>query len=152
MNKHFNYPAKLTKQPEGGYLVEFPDLPEAITQGDDLDEALYEAIDCLEEAVANRIIMKLDLPLPSNKKRGQYIISMHVTMSAKAALYLLMKEQHLNNSQLARKIDCDEKEIRRLIDPYYNSKIPNIENALYALGSHLEIGFSSNTFGLNNSN
>lgn len=145
MNRHFNYPVKLTKQPEGGYLVEFPDLPEAITQGEDREDALYQAIDCLEEAVANRIIMKLDLPLPSNKKRGQYIVSMHATMAAKAVLYLIMRKQHLNNSQLARRIHCDEKEIRRLIDPYYNSKMPSIENALNALGSHLEIGFSSNT-------
>ena len=49
MNNQFSYPVKLTKQKEGGYLVQFPDLPEAITQGEDIEDALNEAMDCLEE-------------------------------------------------------------------------------------------------------
>lgn len=63
----FNYPVKLTKQPEGGYLVEFPDLPEAITQGDTIKDALEAASDCLEEAIANRIELNLDIPIPKTK-------------------------------------------------------------------------------------
>ena len=45
------YPAILTPQPEGGYVVTFPDVPEAITQGDTIDEALDHAIDALETAL-----------------------------------------------------------------------------------------------------
>lgn len=40
---------------------------------------------------------------------------------------------------LAKKLNCDEKEIRRLLDPYYNSKLPLIEEALHALGKKLEV-------------
>ncbi len=65
MRNQFNYPIKLTKQKEGGYLVQFPDFPEAITQGEDKADALNEAADCLEEAIAHRIAKKLDIPLPS---------------------------------------------------------------------------------------
>ena len=61
MNQKIIYPVKLTKQNEGGYLVTFPDLPEAITQGKSIADALIEANDCLEEAIANRIEMKLPL-------------------------------------------------------------------------------------------
>ena len=53
---NFNYPATLTEQEEGGYLVQFTDFPEAITQGETKEDALAEAIDCLEEAIANRSI------------------------------------------------------------------------------------------------
>lgn len=35
-------------------MVTFPDLPEAITQGDDAREALAEAADALEETIAGR--------------------------------------------------------------------------------------------------
>ncbi len=58
-------------------MVQFPDFPEAITQGDNIDNALSEAIDHLEEAVANRIEMKLDIPAPSRLKKNQYNISLH---------------------------------------------------------------------------
>jgi antitoxin HicB len=135
----FNYPATLTKQKEGGYLVQFPDLPEAITQGDTIEDALIEATDCLEEAIANRIEMKLNLPSPSRLKKNQHTISLHTTFAAKIALYLTMREQKLTKTILAKKLNCDEKEVRRLLDPHYHSKLPRIEEALFTLGKKLQI-------------
>lgn len=138
MNHQFNYPVKLTKQKEGGYLVQFPDLPEAITQGESIEDALHEAMDCLEEAIAHRMSKKLDIPAPSQRKGYKYVM-LPTTFIAKAALYLAMREKKLNNTSLAKKLECDEKEIRRLIDPHYNSKLPRLEQALQALGKKLEV-------------
>lgn len=138
----FTYPIKLEEQPEGGYLVLFPDLPEAITQGESIEEATEQAIDCLEEAIANRIEMKLDIPMGSQPKKGQVTVALPATMAAKTALYLTLQKEKLTNIGLAKKLNCDEKEIRRLLDPHFNSKIPRIEEALYKLGQRLEIGFS----------
>jgi|SRR3990167_3633067 len=139
MNNQFTYPATLSKQKEGGYLVRFPNFPEAITQGNTLEEALYEAIDCLEEAVANRIEMKLDIPKPTQLKKNQYNISLHTTLAAKTALYITMREQKLSNILLAKKLHCDEKEVRRLLNPHYNSKFPRIEEALQLLGKKINL-------------
>lgn len=139
MNNQFNYPATLTKQSEGGYLVQFPDFPEAITQGETIADALTEAIDCLEEAIANRIEMKLDIPSPRQLKKSQHSVSLHATFAAKTALYLTMREKKLTNTFLANKLNCDEKEVRRLLDPHYNSKLPRIEQALFVLGKRLLI-------------
>ncbi|MBA2653946.1 MAG: type II toxin-antitoxin system HicB family antitoxin [Gammaproteobacteria bacterium] len=136
---NFNYPATLIKQEEGGYLVQFTDFPEAITQGETKEEALAEAIDCLEEAIANRIEMKLDIPAPSRHKKTDYIVSLHTTFAAKTALYLAMREQKLSNTLLAKKLNCDEKEVRRLLDPHFNSKLPRIEQALHMLGKKLQL-------------
>ncbi len=36
----FDFPAVLESQQEGGFVVTFSDVPEAITQGEDGDEAL----------------------------------------------------------------------------------------------------------------
>ncbi len=48
----FVYPTTLTPDPQdGGFVVTFVDVPEAITQGDDVSEALHQAADCLEEAI-----------------------------------------------------------------------------------------------------
>lgn len=138
MNNQFSYPVKLTKQKEGGYLVQFPDLPEAITQGENIEDALNEAMDCLEEAIAHRIAKKLEIPVPSPRKRCKYI-ALHTTFAAKTALYTAMKEKKLSNTSLAKKLDCDEKEVRRLLDPHYHSKLPRIEEALHMLGKKLQI-------------
>lgn len=140
MSRHFNYPIRLIKQKEGGYLVKFPDLPEAITQGETIEDALQEATDCLEEAIANRIIMKLDIPKASMPKKNQRIASLHATIASKAALYITIRDKKLNNVTLAKKLKCDEKEIRRLLDPHYTSKLPRIEHALNVLGKRLDIG------------
>ena len=43
------YPALFTACGEGGYVVEFPDLPGCYTQGDDLFDALYMAESLLSE-------------------------------------------------------------------------------------------------------
>jgi len=138
MRDQFNYPVKLTKQKEGGYLVQFPDLPEAITQGESIEDALSEAMDCLEEAIAHRMVKKLNIPAPSQRKRCKYV-SLPTTFAAKTALYLAMKEKKLSNTSLAHKLDCDEKEVRRLLDPHYNSKLPRIEQALHVLGKKIQI-------------
>lgn len=56
------YQADIVEQEEGGYLVTFPDFPEAITQGDTEDEAFWEAWDCLAEAIANRLALGIPIP------------------------------------------------------------------------------------------
>ncbi|EKD73172.1 MAG: hypothetical protein ACD_45C00420G0002 [uncultured bacterium] len=139
MNNQFNYPVKLTKQKEGGYMAQLVDFPEAITQGETLEETLNEAIDCLEEAIAHRISKKLAIPMPSHIKKSHHAISLPTTFIAKIALYLAMKEKKMTNIHLAKKLDCDEKEIRRLLDLHYNSKLPRIEEALGKLGKRLEV-------------
>jgi antitoxin HicB len=47
-------------------------------------------------------------------------------MAAKAALYLAMREAGITNAQLARKLGCGEKEVRRMLDPRHPTKLPRI--------------------------
>jgi predicted RNase H-like HicB family nuclease len=54
--RQFTYAVKLTPDKDvGGYVVTCRELPEAITLGETVEEALTEAADCLEEAIAGRI-------------------------------------------------------------------------------------------------
>ena len=46
MNKLF-YPAVFHKAEEGGFWVEFPDIPECLTQGDDMQQAYEMAVEAL---------------------------------------------------------------------------------------------------------
>ncbi len=137
----FIYPVTFTPDNEdGGFVVKFVDLPEAITQGENVDNALLEASDCLEEAIANRIAMGLPIPSPSSIRSGQYPVPLPALMAAKTALYLAIQEIGISKVDLAKRLGCDEKEVRRLLDPHHTSKIPRIESALHAVGKQLIIG------------
>ena len=61
----YRYPIDLHEEREGGFSVTFPDFDEAFTDGDTSAEAVAEASDCLEEALAGRIARREDIPAPS---------------------------------------------------------------------------------------
>lgn len=65
MKKLF-YPALFHKAEEGGFWVSFPDLPECLTQGDDLTQAYEMAIDALGLALTSREKEKQEFPFMSD--------------------------------------------------------------------------------------
>jgi antitoxin HicB len=86
--RSFVYPANLSPEKKGGFTVQFRDLPEAITSGKNRADALLQAADCLEEAVAGRISDGLDLPAPSRAEKKEVQVALPARMAAKATLYL----------------------------------------------------------------
>ncbi|OMF45418.1 type II toxin-antitoxin system HicB family antitoxin [Paenibacillus amylolyticus] len=64
MDKHI-YPAVFEKGEVKGYTVTFPDLPGAITEGDDIEEALTMARECLELHLYGLEEDEEEIPLPS---------------------------------------------------------------------------------------
>lgn len=62
MNKLF-YPALFHKADEGGFWISFPDIPECLTQGDDMAQAYEMAVDALGLALSCR--EKEYQPLPA---------------------------------------------------------------------------------------
>jgi antitoxin HicB len=142
--QNFIYPATLTPETQdGGFVVTFPDVPEAITQGDDVAEALQQAADCLDEAMAGRIRRNESIPAASPVGSEQYAIPLPAQMAAKAALYLAIRQANITKVELAERLHCDEKEVRRLLDPRHASKLSRLESALAALGQHLVIGVTA---------
>ncbi|HEY4591265.1 MAG TPA: type II toxin-antitoxin system HicB family antitoxin [Thermoanaerobaculia bacterium] len=139
MAHELTYPVTLTPDSDdGGFVVTFEDLPEAITQGETVMEALAEAADALEEAVAGRIRRGEPIPEPS-PATDRPIVPVPVQTAAKAALYLALQETGITKAELAVRLGCDEKEVRRLLDPRHPSKLPRIQKALAALGKGLSV-------------
>jgi antitoxin HicB len=136
----FVYPAKFARGEKPDILViTFRDVPEAITQGKGERDALWQAADCLEEAIAGRIADGRDIPTASRAVRGERLVPVPAPMAAKAALYLAMREAGITNVQLARKLGCDEKEVRRMLDPRHPTKLPRIKEALDTFGKRLVV-------------
>ena len=65
MKKLF-YPALFHKAEEGGFWVSFPDIPECLTQGDDMEQAYEMAADALGLALVCREQEHEPLPAASD--------------------------------------------------------------------------------------
>ena len=92
MSENFAYPASVVRDEAGFYLVTFPDFPEAATDAESRDDALDEAADALEEAIAGRINRGDLIPYPGVRKARQALVPVPAQMAVKAALYLAVRE------------------------------------------------------------
>lgn len=131
------YPARLKSQEEGGYVVTFPDIPEAITQGEDIEDSLMHAADALESALDFYFEARRPVPLPSKPKRGQYLVELPVSVAAKVLLLNEMLRQKVKPAELARRLGTTPQEVNRLTNLRHATKIDRVDSALRALGKRL---------------
>ncbi|MEO5339123.1 MAG: type II toxin-antitoxin system HicB family antitoxin [Magnetococcus sp. MYC-9] len=138
----FNYPVLIRQQAGDACQVSLPDFPEVGSVSSTLEGALSIADDALASAISNRIRRNQPVPLPSTVrgKAPLHRAALPALLSAKVALYLAMRHAGLSKVALARRLNHDEKEVRRLLDPSHPSKLPRIEAALAVLGMRLVIG------------
>ncbi len=61
MNQLF-YPAIFHAAEEGGFWISFPDFPECLTEGDDMDQAYRMAAEALDLAITSRLTEGQQLP------------------------------------------------------------------------------------------
>jgi len=136
------YPAIFLPEEDGrGFHVRFPDLPEALTGGDDLEDTAVQATDCLAEAIAGRIVRGDVIPKPSKAKRGQHLVSDPLSLAPKLALYLALRERGMRKTELAKRLGVSETVVRRLLDPKHDTKPEKVQAALAALGKRIVVSF-----------
>ncbi|HAU5528435.1 TPA: type II toxin-antitoxin system HicB family antitoxin [Proteus mirabilis] len=134
------YPVKLDKSEEGGYVVSFLDIPEALTQGDTREEALEMAQNALLTAFEFYFEDNEKIPEPS-VITGDYI-ELPVSVVAKILMLNLFVDSKLTRSELARKMGVKKQEITRLFNLQHSTKIDTINQAIIAMGSKLSISLS----------
>lgn len=134
----YAYPYELSPQPEGGFTVTFPDVPEAITEGNTEAEAAAMAEDALVTALSFYTDQSEPLPRPS-PARGRPVALLPPLAAAKLALHDAMLAEGVSNMDLARRLGTDEKAVRRLRDPLHQSRIAQIDAALRSLGRRIGI-------------
>jgi antitoxin HicB len=62
----YEYPYSIEKDESGGYVVQFIDIEEAFTQGNDLEEVAYNASEVLTGIILYRLDNAQDVPEPSD--------------------------------------------------------------------------------------
>jgi antitoxin HicB len=130
----YDFPARLEVDEEGRVLVQFPDLPEALTDGADEAEALVEASDCLSEALAARMADGQPIPPPRRTARGMHLVSPEPRIALKSALYEATRKRGMTASDLARLLGISEPQAVRLLSPRAMTRLASLEQALDALG------------------
>lgn len=136
--KRYVYPVTLTPDEKaGGFVVTFPDVRGAVTQGDDREEALTEAVDCLVAALGGYVQGNEAIPIPSAPAPGQNVIYVPALVAAKLALFEAMREQRVTNVALAKRLGVSETVVRRLVHPDHASRIEKVQVAMEKLGKHL---------------
>ena len=138
MATRYRYPIDLHEEPEGGFSVTFPDFDEAFTDGDSFAEAISEAADCLEEALAGRIVRRGKIPVPS-PVRGRPTAVPSAILAAKTALYEALREERLSINAFAVSMGVQEREVLRMLDPGHATKIGRLEEGLAHFGKRLVV-------------
>ena len=100
------YPVTLERDTNGTMRVEFPDVPEANTFGEDADEALIEAVDALESALSMYIEDRRDIPKPSPVRARRKAVILPALTEAKLALDSTMRANRVGKAELARRLNC----------------------------------------------
>jgi len=135
----FAYPAKATRGKDGRILVEFVDLPRVATDGRDKREAFEEAMDALGSDLSIRLSRREDIPAPSAPKRGQRMVPVPLWLAPKLALFVAMRDQRVNNSELAWRLGVHERVVRRMMNPRHATKAEKIQAALRVLGKQMTV-------------
>lgn len=137
----YAYPCILTPDEEGTSLVvNFPDVPEAITGAQAREESLLLAEDALVAALSMYVDAEEGIPAPSEPTTGQELITVPPHAAAQLALYTAMRREGKSIRDLARSLGIRESRARRLLDLARPSRLDQILAALRALGRTLVIG------------
>ena len=130
------YPVQLTKEDDGGFVVRLPDIGYGATQGDDLNEALAQAEDMLEEAVLGMMAHHEDVPRPT-VAAGRPTVTLPALTAAKLEAYRAMREAGLGKEELAKRLGWDPARVTRIFDGRHKVQIDQIDAVLRVLGRRL---------------
>lgn len=136
-----HYPVTLTPYDDGtdGYVVTFADIPEAISQGDSLDEALQMATDALAVAMEFYFDDNRAVPMPSAPKDGEYVVSLPPSIWAKVLLLNEMLTQNVSQAELAKRMGIIPQKVTRLVNLSHTTKIDTLAQAFGVLGKRLHL-------------
>lgn len=117
----------------------FPDIPEALTQGDTREEALSAALDALVTAFEFYFEDNEQIPLPSGVNAGDDFVEVPLSVTSKVLLLNAFLDSKLTQQELAKRIGKPRQEITRLFDLNHATKIDAVQSAAKALGRELTL-------------
>jgi len=136
------YPVSFEPQPEGGFTVTFPDFPEAITEGDTIEQARFNAAECLSLVLDVRMEQADTIPLPLPSEIME-VVEPDAATQAALLVHLTRESEHKSLSELAHALGSSWPAVKRLENPRHSPTIKQLERAAAVLGKRLVLSFES---------
>lgn len=133
------FPARFEPAEEGGYNVTFRDIPEAITQGDDGEDATNMAADALLTAMEFYFADKRPVPDPSATEDGEHEIALPASVALKVQILNAMVRSRVRPVELASAMGVIPQEVTRILNLRHATRIDTLAGALRALGMDLQL-------------
>lgn len=137
----FSFPARFDEE-DGGFVVTFRDIPEAITQGATLEDAQAAALDALVTAMDFYFEDGRPVPAPSKAQKGEQLIELPLSVATKVLLLNEMAGQQIRPADLAKRMHVRPQEVTRIMDLHHATKIDTMAAAFTAIGKQLELRVS----------
>lgn len=137
------YPARFEPDEDGRVVVTFRDLPEAATDGADINEASAEAVDVLDSALVFRMRYREDVPPPSKPRRGERLVVPDAGVAMKIALYIAMRDRGMTAAELTARLGVNNRETQRILNPHHATRIARMSEAIAATGRRTVIELES---------
>ena len=129
----------LEPEENGWWLVRFPEIPEALTEGETEEKARISAIDCVIAALEGYMKAGRPIPRPSAPSPGRDRAVLPSLVTAKLAVYETMRSRGWSKVRLAKELGVPENSVRRLLDLRHSSHIGNVDAALAKMNAELSI-------------
>ncbi|RJO71132.1 MAG: type II toxin-antitoxin system HicB family antitoxin [Myxococcales bacterium] len=135
------YYARLTPQEEGGFLVEFPDLPGCLTEGDSLEDALANAREALSGWLYVAVKEDDDIPAPTvYKSRRYHPVTPDLDVTIPLLILWTRKRKGLTQEQMAEALGVTQQAYRKLEIPgKSNPRLKTLARLFDALGLEVEL-------------
>ena len=131
------YAVSLEPDDNGTFLVTVPDLPDAVSFGEDRTDALARGVDAIETVLRARMEALEDIPPPESGGPDQ--VTLPATTSAKVEIYRLMQKSGVGKAELARRLGVALPQVDRILDLRHQSRLDALERAFHALGYSLDL-------------
>ena len=135
----FGYRYTLERQANGWWLVRFPAIPEALSEGETEEAARANASDCVIAALEGYIKAGRPMPREGAGHFGPDRAVLPSLVTAKLAVYETMRSRGWSKVRLARELDVPENSVRRLLDLRHRSHMWIVDEALAKMNADLSI-------------
>ena len=135
----FGYHYVLERQENGWWLIRFPGIPEALSEGETEEEARANAVDCVISALEGYMKARRPLPREGAGHFGSNRAVLPSIVTAKLAVYETMRANGWSNVRLAKELGVPENSVRRLLDLRHSSHMWIIDEALAKMNAELPI-------------
>ncbi|MCL2345757.1 MAG: type II toxin-antitoxin system HicB family antitoxin [Desulfobulbus sp.] len=129
------YPALIEREEGGAVFVRFVDLPDTFTEGQTMEEALFNASEVLSVMLAWRLDNGQEIPAPSHDRADASYIAPDA--KTQAALLLRQARGERTYAELARALETSWDVAKRLEDPKHWPTLRALDRAAAALGKRL---------------